>query len=660
MTANGNPAGEIARIEAMLAAQGASAGLLRRLGNLKEERGDVAGAIACYRRATESAPHDAGAWCDLAIGLEQSGDLAGAQDAFRRAIAADESFADAHANLGLLLQRSGRHPEAVAALERAASLEPSAASFHNLGNAQRLAGDGASALASYAEALKHDPSSAITATALADILAGRSQAGLADALLRRALAVAPSIGVALRRSLLLAQIEDGAASIAARRTAIAEGFAALRAAGATIRDPFAEVPGTTFYLAYHGENDRALQSQIARFYLDACPDLGWSSPHLADRANRPRGPVRLALISEKFRNHTVGKLTLDLVRALDRSQVEPLLFVVSPKDDPVQRAFRATAPTVDLAPDLATARRQVSSARPDVVLYPDIGMNLLTYFMAFARLAPVQCVSWGHPDTTGIPALDYFLTAAELEPDDFREHYSETPIALPALPTVYPRPPEPAEASRADLGLPDDATLYVCPQTLFKLHPSFDAVLASILRGDPRGLLVLLAGSEPSWVGPLLARLGRAMPDAVGRVRVLPGLSSDRFLALLRLADVVLDTPVFGGGNTSFEAFAMGAAVVTWPGAFMRSRVTAALYRRMGIPDAIVSGPEMYAATALRLGRDPTIRAALRARIAGARHRLFDDAAGARALGRFCKAVAAAHAAGKSLGGWEDVPLWEG
>ncbi|MBL8670935.1 MAG: tetratricopeptide repeat protein, partial [Alphaproteobacteria bacterium] len=337
MTRNGSAAGEIARIEALLAARGASADLLRRLGNLKEERGDIAGAIACYRRATDGAPHDAAAWCDLAIGLEQVGDLPGAEGACRRAIAADESFADAHANLGLLLQRSGRHPEAVAALDRAASLSPSAASFHNLGNAQRLAGDAAAALASYAEALRLDPSSAITATALAEVLAGRSQAGLADALLRRALAIAPSIGVALRRSLLLAQIEDSEASIAARRTAVAEGFASLKAAGATIRDPIAEVPGTAFYLAYHGENDRALQSQIARFYLDACPDLGWAAPDLGDRARRSRGSVRLALVSEKFRNHTVGKLTLDLVRALDRSQVEPLLFVVSPKDDPVQR-----------------------------------------------------------------------------------------------------------------------------------------------------------------------------------------------------------------------------------------------------------------------------------------------------------------------------------
>ena len=55
-------------------------------------------------------------------------------------------------------------------------------------------------------------------------------------------------------------------------------------------------------------------------------------------------------------------------------------------------------------------------------------------------------------------------------------------------------------------GLPDDAHLYGCPQTVFKLHPAFDAVLAGVLRRDPRGLLVLLAPQEPHWRTLLEAR----------------------------------------------------------------------------------------------------------------------------------------------------------
>eukprot|EP01033_Poteriospumella_lacustris_P003389 gene3388-2508_t len=52
----------------------------------------------------------------------------------------------------------------------------------------------------------------------------------------------------------------------------------------------------------------------------------------------------------------------------------------------------------------------VRTLRPDVVLYPEIGLDALTYFAAFARLAPVQAVWLGHPDTTGLDTIDYFLT----------------------------------------------------------------------------------------------------------------------------------------------------------------------------------------------------------------------------------------------------------
>lgn len=43
--------------------------------------------------------------------------------------------------------------------------------------------------------------------------------------------------------------------------------------------------------------------------------------------------------------------------------------------------------------DLHSARRAVSQEKLDVLVYPDVGMEPLTYFLAFARLAPVQVCS---------------------------------------------------------------------------------------------------------------------------------------------------------------------------------------------------------------------------------------------------------------------------
>ena len=69
-------------------------------------------------------------------------------------------------------------------------------------------------------------------------------------------------------------------------------------------------------------------------------------------------------------------------------------------------------------------------------------MDPITYFLAFARLAKVQCVSWGHPVTTGLTTIDYFVSHQLLEEEDpvaAQSHYSEKLILLSQPPTyLYP------------------------------------------------------------------------------------------------------------------------------------------------------------------------------------------------------------------------------
>ena len=90
-----------------------------------------------------------------------------------------------------------------------------------------------------------------------------------------------------------------------------------------------------------------------------------------------------------------------------------------------------------------------------------LGMDVRTYFLAFARLAPVQCVTWGHPDTTGIPNLDTFLSSSLIEPLDAEEHYSERLHRFSTLPTYYLRHKIPERLkSRADFGFDEKQRIY--------------------------------------------------------------------------------------------------------------------------------------------------------------------------------------------------------
>ena len=94
-------------------------------------------------------------------------------------------------------------------------------------------------------------------------------------------------------------------------------------------------------------------------------------------------------------------------------------------------------------------------------------MDPISTQLAAQRLAPVQCNSWGHPDTSGFPTLDYYLSSDLMEPPDGQDHYTERLVRLPNL-SVYYEPIDPSSASiaRQDLGLRSTATVYWCAQSL--------------------------------------------------------------------------------------------------------------------------------------------------------------------------------------------------
>ena len=85
---------------------------------------------------------------------------------------------------------------------------------------------------------------------------------------------------------------------------------------------------------------------------------------------------------------------------------------------------------------LPTARRQIAELGLDILLYADIGMSAFTHSLAYSRLAPIQCVTWGHPQTTGIPTLDYFISGEDLDTPDGQSAYTEKLVRLPGLQTL--------------------------------------------------------------------------------------------------------------------------------------------------------------------------------------------------------------------------------
>ncbi len=603
--------------------------------------GDVGAAERAYGRVTALEPGDAAAWTNCGAARHRLGRLGAAAAALGRALEIDPELADAHNALGSLRLDQERAAEAERCFRMAVLLRPDFAVAHyHHGNAVFQLGRMAAAATAFRRALGCDGALAAAAINLGNTLRDQGRTEGARRAYDRALGITELPGARVRRATLLPIIPESIAAIEMSRTAMRDAVEDLIRGGITLADPLGEVGAANFYLAYHALDDRPQQEQLARFYRGACPSL---SQELAGRRATPRadGRISVGFVSTLLRTHTIGRLNLGLIRHLDRRRFH--VSVIGPAhagDELAQLIAAAADQTIALPRNLEAARRVIAGAGLHVLYYPDVGMDPLTYFLAFARLAPLQVTSWGHPDTTGLDSVDYFLSADAMEPKDAEAHYTER-LARLAGPTVcIERPRLPAAAkTRAELGLPEAATLYVCPQSLFKLHPDFDPVLRRILDADRMGRLVLIHGKDRHWAELVLARLG---PSAARRTIVLPMLSSSDFLSLLACADVMLDPIHYSGGHTSLEALALGLPIVTWPGRFMRARHTYGFYRLMGYEDLVAADPDHYVELALALGRDRGLRGAARRRIIAASAVLYDNRQTVAAIGDYLEAALAA------------------
>ncbi|MGK0172953.1 MAG: protein O-GlcNAc transferase [Gammaproteobacteria bacterium] len=576
----------------------------RLLGDIEISSGNLSAASGWLDIAHNGAPQDS--LVHMSTGNLRA--LEGLHDdavaSFQAAIARDPDNADAHANIGSVLSATNQHDAAIPWFEKALALRP------DLELAQR----------NFARNLE--------------------SAGLAERAREHyeaAYRLRPTPALRMRLAALIPMMPRRGEDVDTIRNDLQARLAELAREDLAMEDPASDIDRTAFYLAYHGRNDLALQKRFADLYLQVCPELAYCAEHCEpDFPSERSGRISIGFISRYFMNHTIGHLMRGIIAELDRTKFEVTVFTFARSPDAISELILANADrTVTLPMNLGAARDMVADEEMDVIYYPDLGMDPLTFCLAFARLAPVQCVSWGHPVTTGLSTIDYFVSSELLETEDAQTHYCETLVRLPSPPVYFYRPEAAPALPRADLGLREDVHIYLCPQSLFKLHPDFDQILVDLLRQDKKGHVVLLEGQRATWTSTISERITALGPEIIDRIIFLPRLPQDKFLGLLASADVILDPPHFGGGRTTFEALAAGIPVVTLPSKFMRGRPTLACYRQMDIDTCIASDADDYVRIATSLACDLTARQELSAKINERSDRLFCNSQVVRSLEDF-------------------------
>jgi predicted O-linked N-acetylglucosamine transferase (SPINDLY family) len=316
----------------------------------------------------------------------------------------------------------------------------------------------------------------------------------------------------------------------------------------------------------------------------------------ASRASEQRGRHRVIWISPRFSHGPVETFFAAVLAAMRKqANVEHVLVMTGFENDAGSARFRALADRwIDASrmtdDELLHLLRQID-ADVAVDLAGHAPRNRLSLFAR--RIAPRQITWLDNFSTTGVPAMDEFLSDEQLTPVGMNDQFTEKVVRLPFGRLAYAPPDLPA----ATQPLREHARsgLLVCFNRMAKVTSTMLDTWAKIL-------LVL-----PDW--RLLLRNSAVISPKV-RERIIEvfarhGVNSNRVefegfgtyaetLSSYGQADIALDTYPFGGCATTCDALWMGVPVVTLRGNTLVSRQSAALLEQCNLGSWVASTADEY------------------------------------------------------------------
>ncbi len=579
------------------------------LGVVLEALGLHKEAIINHKKSVDLQPNSGAFWDLYAVTLTQQKRFEEALPCYQKAIDLGQNSTLVWSNQAAALRPLGRYDEAISSCRMAIKLSPqNANAYLNMGNSFRAKGEFEQAIACYDQAIELKKDDAAAWKIRGEVL--YSIGRLEEAVASFKIAATIDQTLSFSEALALPTIPDSVADITKWRARYLAGIRKLERLEISLQNPEKLLNYIAFHLAYHNMDNKEILEALSALFRAKAPKLNYTARHIGNAgyfvAKNDR--TRVGVISEFLVDHTIGKLYQGYVSLLDPEKFEVVLIRGA---DTALDAFgenlnSMVGRSLMLPHDLEKQKALISELSLDILFYPDIGMSARTYLLAHTRLAPIQVVSWGHPDTTGIDTIDYFISSELIEDDNAEKFYSENLIRLSQLPCYYKRPVlSDKVASKKSFGLPESGSLYGCPQALFKFHPDFDDVLTEIVTLDPSGHIVLIEGKNESLNELLKKRWKTTHPELLEKVILIPRQPNDRFLCLMAQMDVLLDPIYFGSGNTMYEAISLGIPIITWPSKFMRGKIVAGAYKQMKVDDApIASCPEEYAALAVAFAQD--------------------------------------------------------
>jgi len=649
---------ELKRYSDAIASLESAIAILPRRADLWLVHGDVLGtmgrltdSLASYGKALDLNPGFVGALNNRSAALFALGRYEEAAASYEALLALGTRDPTAYVGHGIALAQLKRHAAALASFDAALALDPRRAdALRHQGAALLGLRRFSDALISLDRSLSLEPGNADALVVRGIVL--KEQGRKEDALtsFARTLAVKPDcIEAFVNREAVLFELKR-------YEEAIRDCESALRL------DP--EIRYTRGDLCYYrlqvcdwrglAEEERAIAARLAKgqrviqpfmnVALSGSPESQlqcaqiWASseyPHAeplwhGERYRHDR--IRLAYLSGDFCEHPVLQLMAGVFEHHDRRRFETIAISLGSDDGSALRC-RAKA-AFDRFID-AEGMGDIEIAR----LVKDIEVDIVVDLMGFTgksrhgilahRPAPVQVQYLGFPGAMGTGHVDYILADRTVIPEEQRIHYDEQVVYLPDsyMPHDSKRGAAGRMPRRTEAGLPESGFVFCSFNNSYKFSPRMFDIWMRLLQATEGSVLWLPQNNLAAERN--LRREAQERGVAPERLVFAPFVpAAEEHLARLRLADLFLDTLPFNAHSTAMDALWAGLPVLTAMGETFAGRVAASLNYAAGLPDMVTHSLDGYEALALKLARDASALAAVKAKLARSRENsaLFDTA----------------------------------
>lgn len=314
--------------------------------------------------------------------------------------------------------------------------------------------------------------------------------------------------------------------------------------------------------------------------------------------------IRIGYLSPDFRHHVVLLFMWAMLTKYSRDRFEVYCFSNSPVEDKYSEHIKQQ---VDFWCNISSLNYQQAAQfiyKQEIDILVELaghsqnnGLPILAY-----KPAPVQVCGIGYFATTGLRAVDYFLTDKYLVNETSQNFFVEELLVLPHSHFCYVPLNEVPEVQ----GAPCKKNGYVTFGSLNNLTKVNDTVLqvwALLLKQVPNSKLLLKSAQLDDEAGYHICRQ-KLLDLGIEENRFeLRGFSFP-YLTTYYEIDIALDTFPYPGGGTTCDALYMGVPVITVGDDSHGGNFSVSLLKNVGLEECCANSLDEYVEKAVMFASD--------------------------------------------------------